>query len=334
MKITNFSVVPNIVVPGENMHCEFTIKVESGDECNGLQVYAGNASYYMAYWDLDWRLAAGKSQNIAFDRTVPTHLSLINDNLANSRTYTDPKWTIQMGNFGTAVTITNPVTYMNMRYLPTIAEFSLERATNGLANDEGENVLTTLRLSVADGAITSDMSLKLYYAKNSTATTSSSCIDLSNKIDSLLTGVTDSTSLIANTFSNGSDWNFMLVFGDELETTTARFSLARSFANVHMSGCKTGGICCGGFSSATEGNPKFESYYPIFAYGGLEPIETALCILKTVRYLQDIPACAAMAPNQLIQKVSADVLEELELCHANKPQNQTTRGVHAHQEEQ
>lgn len=60
----------------------------------------------------------------------------------------------------------------------------------------------------------------------------------------------------------------------------------------------------------------------------------ALCILMTVRYLQDIPACAAMAPNQLIQKVSADVLEELELCHANKPQNQTTRGVHAHQEEQ
>lgn len=60
----------------------------------------------------------------------------------------------------------------------------------------------------------------------------------------------------------------------------------------------------------------------------------ALRILKTVRYLQDIPARAAMAPNQLIQKVSADVLEELELCHANKPQNQTTRGIHAQQEEQ
>lgn len=274
MTISNFSVTPSVVAPGESMHVQFTIKVTSSDTVNGLDIYGGNASYYMVYMDDEWTLAAGKTTTVSFDKTLPKNLYYITNNIGDNRTLVDPMWAIVLGSFGSRYEITNPVTYLNMRYLPTVAEFSMERAANGMANDEGENVLCTLRLSVAEGADASDMSLKLYYEQNAVPTTSSSCIDLTDQIPSLLNGVTDSTSLVPNTFSNGSDWNFMLVFGDEYETTTARFSLARSFANVHMSGCKTGGICCGGFSSATEGNPKFESYYPIFAYGGIEPIET------------------------------------------------------------
>ena len=60
----------------------------------------------------------------------------------------------------------------------------------------------------------------------------------------------------------------------------------------------------------------------------------ALCLYKTVRYMQELPACATMSPEQLAHKVSSDVIEELELCHANKPQFKTARGVHADQEEQ
>lgn len=274
MTISNFSVTPDIVAPGESMHIEFTIKVTSSDDVNGLHIYGGNASHYMVYLDNDWTLAAGKSTTVSFDKTLPKDLNYISQNIGDNRTLVDPKWAIVLGSFGSRYEIANPVTYLNMRYLPTIAEFSMERASGGIANDEGENLLTTLRLSIADGADAGDMRLKLYYAQDAVPTTASSCVDLTDHISSLLTGVTNSASLILNTFSNGSDWNFMLVFGDNYETTTARFSISRSFANVHMSGCKTGGICCGGFSSATEGNPKFESYYPIFAYGGIEPIET------------------------------------------------------------
>lgn len=274
MTISNFSVTPNIVAPGESMHIEFTIKVTSSDEVNGLHIYGGNASYYMVYMDDDWTLAAGKSKTVSFDKTLPKNLSYISQNIGDNRTLVDPKWAIVLGSFGSRYEISNPVTYLNMRYLPTIAEFSMERASNGVANDEGENLLTTLRLSVADDADASDMQLKLYYAQSEVPTTASPCIDLTEHISSLLAGIENSTALVPNTFSNGSDWNFMLVFGDDYETTTARFSLSRSFANVHMSGCKTGGICCGGFSTSEEGNPKFESYYPIYPYGGIEPIET------------------------------------------------------------
>lgn len=274
MTISNFKVTPSVIAPGESMHVEFTIKVTSSDDVNGLHIYGGNASNYMVYMDNDWTLAAGKSKTVSFDKALPKDLYYVSQNIGDKRTLIDPKWAIVLGSFGSRYEISNPVTYLNMRYLPTIAEFSMERASNGVANDEGENLLTSLRLSIADGADASDMHLKLYYAQNAVPTTASPCIDLTKHISSLLTGVKNSNSLVPGTFSNGNDWNFMLVFGDDYETTTARFSLSRSFANVHMSGCKTGGICCGGFSSATEGNPKFESYYPIFAYGGIEPIET------------------------------------------------------------
>lgn len=274
MTISNFKVTPGIIVPGESMHVEFTIKVTSSDDVNGLHIYGGNASNYMVYMDDDWTLAAGKSKTVSFDKALPKDLYYVSQNIGDKRTLIDPKWAIVLGSFGSRYEISNPVTYLNMRYLPTIAEFSMERASNGVANDEGENLLTSLRLSIADGADASDMHLKLYYAQNAVPTAASPCIELTKYIPSLLTGVKNSTSLVPGTFPNGNDWNFMLVFGDDYETTTAKFSLSRSFANIHMSGCKTGGICCGGFSSATEGNPKFESYYPIFAYGGIEPIET------------------------------------------------------------
>lgn len=270
MTISNFSVTPSIVAPGESMHVEFTIKVTASDDVNGLHIYGGNASGYMVYMDDDWTLAAGKTKTVSIDKALPKELKYISQNIGDNRTLVDPKWAVVLGGYGSRYEIDDPVTYLNMRYLPTIAEFSMERASNGIANDEGENLLTSLRLSIADGADASDMRLKLYYAQDSVPTTASACIDLSDHIPALLSGAANSASLIPDSFSNGSDWNFMLVFGDDYETTAARFSISRSFANVHMSGCKTGGICFGGFSSAAEGEPKLESYYPIYPYGGIE----------------------------------------------------------------
>ena len=46
---------------------------------------------------------------------------------------------------------------------------------------------------------------------------------------------------------------------------------------------------------------------------------SALCLLKLVRYTRDIPDCAEMQPDALIQRIVNDVSEELELCYVNKP---------------
>lgn len=155
-------------------------------------------------------------------------------------------------------------------WLPT-ASLSVKRClANGSANDEGERLLVTAKLSKSEYADTSAMFCRLYYEENGTATTSSSYIDLTPSISALLAGVTDDASLVTQTFSNGSNWSFLLVFGDDYETASAPASIALAFANVHMSGASTGGVAFGRFSSSSEGNPKFECAYPATFESGLD----------------------------------------------------------------
>lgn len=159
--------------------------------------------------------------------------------------------------------------YAAERCSPAITVFEIQRGTGGIASDEGESALLSLKLSLANTARKSSMTLKLYYAENSEATIDSSYINLTTYIDTMLSGVTENSTLISKTFSNSSAWNFLLVFGDGYEKVQLPGSFIKAFANVHMSGMSTGGICFGGFCKSTEGNPMTESYYPIYAYGGI-----------------------------------------------------------------
>lgn len=272
MTISNFSVTPKVIVPGESVHVSFTLAVTSSDTVNGLTIYGGNASWFTLYRDDSFTLAAGKSKAVSFDTVIPANLTYVSQNIGSNRSLTDPKWAVVLGDFGSRAEVSNPVTYLNMRCLPTIAKFSLERATGGVPDDEGQNVLSTLRLSLASGAATTGMQVKLYYAQGTQPTVSSSVIDLTGKLSTLLTGVTNSSSLITNAFSNGSDWHFLLTFGDSYEQSQVRISLPRSFANLHLSGCSTGGACFGGFSASTEDNPLLESHYPAKFHAGIEGV--------------------------------------------------------------
>ena len=177
------------------------------------------------------------------------------------------------GNFTSSFRLDN-AKVLNRRYNPSVSNFSLERAkSNGAKDDEGEYVLADMKLALANKTNYANfMTAKVYYARNIDATTSNSSIPLTSSIPALLSGVTDSKTLIPNTFSNGSDWDFMLEFGDAYESTIARASLPRSFANVHLSGASTGGVSFGGFGTSTEGNPKTESHYPIYPYGGIKAV--------------------------------------------------------------
>ena len=44
----------------------------------------------------------------------------------------------------------------------------------------------------------------------------------------------------------------------------------------------------------------------------------ALCILHVVRYMHRIPECQEMSQEELTRMVVADVIEMLEICHANR----------------
>lgn len=178
-------------------------------------------------------------------------------------------WTLHMDNGGfeySADTIYNAGELLDAFYSPAIEAFRLERCMNGVPNDEGESLLSTIKLGLAEKARQALLSLKLYYSESTPATMDSDFIDLSSSIPDLIGGIADSAELISHTFGNTANWNFLLVFGDEYESAVAAFSLSRAFANMHLSGATTGGVAFGGFSTSGEGDPKLESHYPANFY--------------------------------------------------------------------
>ena len=184
-------------------------------------------------------------------------------------------WTLHMDNGGfeySADTIYNAGELLDALYSPAIEAYRLERCIDGVPNDEGESLLSTIKLGLAEKARQALLSLKLYYSESAPAAADSDFIDLSSSIPDLIGGITDSAELIAQTFGNTANWNFLLVFGDEYESAVAAFSLSRAFANMHLSGATTGGVAFGGFSTAGEGDPKLESHYPFFAYAGINGV--------------------------------------------------------------
>ena len=161
--------------------------------------------------------------------------------------------------------------FIPLRLSPTIETFVLERATNGVPSDEGENLLTTLKISCTDGR-TEMLNLRLHYAQGTSASETDPFIDLSAHYAALKAGVTDDGTIITQSFANGVNWSFLLVFGDDYEKTIASASIARAFANLHLSGHKTGGACFGGFSKSVNGKPILESYFRFYPYGGIDGV--------------------------------------------------------------
>jgi hypothetical protein len=143
---------------------------------------------------------------------------------------------------------------------------------NGTPDDQGERLLLTANVSHGSDADVSQMYCRLYYEQGAAPDGSSSFVNLTSQIPDLISGVTGDYSLVTQSFSNGVDWYFLFVFGDDYEQDTVSGSIARAFANLHLSGASTGGAAFGRFSSSTEGNPKLESEYPFYAYGGIEGV--------------------------------------------------------------
>jgi len=157
---------------------------------------------------------------------------------------------------------------IDRRCMPAVNTLQLERAANGVPDDEGENLMATIKLSLADTTWVSGMTCRLHYAQGSTVDDTAPHIDLTSSLSDLLAGVSGDATLIAQTFARNSDWAFLLVFGD-VETGQGLCEVSRAFANLHLSGASTGGAAFGRFSTSSEGDPKLESEYPLYAYAGI-----------------------------------------------------------------
>lgn len=155
---------------------------------------------------------------------------------------------------------------LDQHYNPAIEDFDVERVT-----DDGINVKTTVKLSQADG-LTDDQKARMTV---SLVDGSGAAVTINATKDEMLTGITDSLTAITQTFSNSSNHTLTLVFGDEFEQKSRVVTIARAFANVHLSGDPDGGVCFGGFCDPNKPG-QFECRYPMHAVGGIANFQTGV----------------------------------------------------------
>lgn len=164
---------------------------------------------------------------------------------------------------------------------PAIVDLEIIRClSDGTASDDG------IYLRVTSFKITSDATASDLTNNSITLTGNANSITVNGITDTNTITITlDQTTLatalngtysesvptlFANcTFSNASAFTGSATVGTAYEIATWAITVAKAFANLHLSGADTGGVAVGGFSSATSGNPKFECYFPAYFYGGI-----------------------------------------------------------------
>lgn len=152
---------------------------------------------------------------------------------------------------------------------PLVTGLSLKRCdATGTPDDEGTYALISLRAyRVRSASLSPSPSMVCALTYNGQTVDLTAAIGASALSD----GVTDSTALVdaGVIFPNGQDCTAMVTFGDTYEAYSARTTLTRAFANLHLSSAKDGGVAFGRFSSATDNEPKFECEYPAWFNGGI-----------------------------------------------------------------
>lgn len=156
-------------------------------------------------------------------------------------------------------------------YAPGVETFKVQRVNaNSAADDEGQYIAATLKLSIGDAAGLNGAQCRIYYAANAYPEVGvSQYVDVTSKISSLISGVNLNTSILTGVWSLGSVWNFVVVFVTGKESAVATGTVARGSTSFHISDAPGGGAAVGGFSTGTAANPKFESYVPAHFYGGI-----------------------------------------------------------------
>ena len=174
------------------------------------------------------------------------------------------------------------ITYLSSEFKPYITGAKLYRANIlGAAADDGTYLSFTAKLAVekTDKDGSGSGTFKIYSGDSAASTTTQV---YSRSVSGSTSGVTVSAAPISElTVGSGEKKWFRMEFAytattesgvSSTETASVTFLIGNVFTNVHLAGVSTGGVCFGGYSSATEGAPKFECYYPAYLKGGIAQI--------------------------------------------------------------
>ena len=160
------------------------------------------------------------------------------------------------------------------RINPSFTSFSFQRCdTSGTKNDEGERLLSNIRIAFANNAYSEfTVTLRLYSVSGSTQTlvTTVTIPSSDSRMTQLITGISNSTLFLSSfTVAKGTNYVLKGTISSSLESANASCNIAKSFANMHLSAATNGGVAFGSFSSSSNANPKFENNYPAYFYNAL-----------------------------------------------------------------
>jgi len=269
MKISNFSISPAMLVPGDEATISFRVKAENGDSIGsgGLMLWMVIPDYgeVLAYRDTAFTISIGQEKTV----TAKTVLNFDNRSFARGSVVSD--FGVVLGYYGSRMDVNFPITMLDAWHRPSISVFAAERSTGEAPSDEGENLRLNIALGSSGLAIPESMVLYFYYRdREAEPDANPALVNLTGLINSAL--ASEIQTVIYETMQKNTDWDLVLQFGDQYESSTAAIVVSKAFANLHLSGASTGGVCIGGFSKATEGYPLFQCYYPAQFHGGIDGV--------------------------------------------------------------
>ena len=139
-----------------------------------------------------------------------------------------------------------------------------------IKNDEGTLVMGSLAISLATGRTVSDITVASVAITGDDGSSQTMTLSQTVLTAALASeGYTESApGLFASvSFNTANNYTITFTIGDAYDKAVFSVLIARSFANMHLSGVPTGGVAFGKFSSAQPDQPLFECAYPIVLVG-------------------------------------------------------------------
>lgn len=173
------------------------------------------------------------------------------------------------------------ITYTSSEFKPSISAAKLYRANSlGAAADDGTYLTFTATLAVEKTG-TSGSGVFTIYSGDSPATATTQVYRKSGIAGSTGGVVVSQAPISGVSIGSGEKKWYRMEFSytaltdtgaSSTEAVAVAFLIGNVFTNVHLAGASTGGVRFGGYSTATEDNPKFECDYPAYLYGGIAQI--------------------------------------------------------------
>ena len=166
------------------------------------------------------------------------------------------------------------ISYLTYRISPVVRNVEFERYARPVSayvkDDEGTIVMGKLAISLSEGRTAADITTAKVVVTSDAGM--SQTITLTTAVlNSALTnnGYVESAPGLFSSITFNTAYNYTLTFtiGDAYDQAVFSVLVARSFANLHLSGQPTGGVAIGKFSAAPYGNPLFECAFPIVLSG-------------------------------------------------------------------